>query len=164
MNQTIIPTLTGAELLAKVNAMRETNATNSEIAHACGYTRDNGNPAFTDFYTALIAAKFPDGIPVEDDAEADAKVIELAESYPMGAIEAFCDYWSTDDLESFEDAYQGEFESGADFAKDLVEGCYNCDALNLPYWVTVRIDWEDTWDNLRDDYIELNGYIFSLNW
>jgi antirestriction protein len=82
----------------------------------------------------------------------------------MGAIEAFCDYWSTDDLESFEDAYQGEFESGADFAKDLVEGCYNCDALNLPYWVTVRIDWEDTWDNLRDDYIELNGYIFSLNW
>ena len=164
MNQTIIPTLTGAELLTKVNAMREANATNSEIAHACGYTRDNGNPAFTDFYTALIAAKFPDGIPVEDDAEADAKVIELAESYPMGAIEAFCDYWSTDDLESFEEAYNGEWESGAEFAKDLVEGCYNCDALNLPYWVTVRIDWEDTWDNLRDDYIELDGFIFSLNW
>jgi hypothetical protein len=164
MNQTVISTLTGAELLAKVNAMRETNATNSEIAHACGYTKPNGIPAFTDFYTALIAAKFPDGIPVEDDAEADAKVIELAESYPMGAIEAFCDYWSTDDLEHFEDAYQGEFESGAEFAKDLVEGCYDCDALNLPYWVTVRIDWEDTWDNLRDDYVELDGYIFSQNW
>jgi hypothetical protein len=161
MNQTVISTLTGAELLAKVNAMRETNATNSEIAHACGYTRDNGNPAFTDFYTALIAAKFPDGIPVEDDAEADAKVIELAESYPMGAIEAFCDYWSTDDLEHFEDAYQGEFESGAEFTKDLVEGCYGV-PRDMPYWV--EYDWAATWDNLCHDYVEVNGFIFSLNW
>ena len=156
-----VPTLTGEVLLAKVAELREVNATNSEIAHACGYTRENGNPAFVEFYSALLDAKYPDGVPVEDDAEADAKVIELAESYPMGAIEAFCDYWSADDLECFEEAYNGEWESGAEFAKDFVEGGYGV-PRDLPYWV--EFDWEATWQNLREDFIELNGFIFSLNW
>lgn len=162
MNQTTIPTLTGDDLLAKINAMRETNATNSEIAHACGYTKPDGNPAFVEFYTALIAAKgFNE--PTEDPEMSELEA-ELRERHGDNAVDAFCEYWSIDDLEYFEDAYNGEWESGAAFAQDLVEGSYNCDALNLPYWVTVRIDWEDTWDNLRDDYIELDGFIFSLNW
>jgi hypothetical protein len=161
-NETTMP-LTGDALLTKVAEMREVNATNTEIALACNYIKPNGNPAFTDFYTALIAAKFPDGIPVEDDAdaEAEAKVIELAESYPMGAIEAFCDYWSADDLEYFEEAYNGEWESGAEFAKDFAEGGYGV-PRDMPYWV--EFDWEATWQNLREDFIELNGFIFSLNW
>ena len=160
-----VPTLTGDELLAKIEEMRAIPATNSEIAHACGYTKPNGNPAFVEFYTAMIKAKGLDQyVKDEPEFEVGSKAAELAESYPKEAIQAFCDYWSADDLEHFEDAYHGEFESGAEFAKDLVEGCYDCDASNLPYWVTVRFDWEDTWDNLRDDYIELDGFIFSLHW
>jgi hypothetical protein len=160
-----VPTLTGDELLAKIEEMRAIPATNSEIAHACGYTKENGNPAFVEFYTAMIKAKGLDQyVKDEPTFEEGSLAFELAKSYPAEAIQAFCDYWDVDDLERFEDAYQGEFESGADFAKDLVEGCYDCDALNLPYWVTVRFDWEDTWDNLRDDYIELDGFIFSLHW
>jgi hypothetical protein len=160
-----VPTLTGDELLTKIAEMREVNATNSDIAHACGYTKPNGNPAFVEFYTAMIAAKGPDFLKDDEVTFEEGSLAEkLAENYPKEAIQAFCDYWSADDLEYFEDAYQGDFESGAEFAKDLVEGCYDCDALNLPSWVTVRFDWEDTWDNLRDDYIELDGYVFNLNW
>lgn len=162
MTQTIIPTLTGDDLLAKIAEMREVNATNSEIAHACGYTKPNGNPAFVEFYTALIDAK---GLnePTEDPEMSELEA-ELRERHGDNAVDAFCEYWSVDDLEYFEDAYNGEWGSGAAFAQDLVEGCYNCDALNLPYWVAVRINWEDTWDNLSHDYMEVNGFIFSLNW
>jgi antirestriction protein len=160
-----VPTLTGDELLTKIAEMREVNATNSDIAHACGYTKPNGNPAFVEFYTAMIDAKGPDFLKDDEVTFEEGSLAEkLAETYPAEAIQAFCDYWSADDLEYFEDAYHGEWESGADFAKDLVEGCYDCDALNLPYWVTVRFDWEETWDNLQHDYIELDGFIFSLHW
>jgi hypothetical protein len=29
----------------------------------------------------------------------------------------------------------------------------------LPYYISV--DWEHTWNNLRDEFSEENGYIFS---
>jgi antirestriction protein len=165
MNKETTMPLTGDALLTKIAQMREVNASNTEIALACNYIKDNGNPAFVEFYTAMIKAKGLDQyVKDEPEFEVGSKAAELAENYPKEAIQAFCDYWDVDDLEYFTDAYQGEFESGADFAKDLVESCYDCDALNLPYWVTVRFDWEDTWDNLRDDYIELDGFIFSLHW
>lgn len=162
MNQTIIPTLTGAELLAKIAEMREVNATNTEIAHACGYTKPNGNPAFVEFYTAMIDAKGPDFLK-EDEVtfEEGSLAEELAKRYPAEAIQAFCDYWSADDLEWFEDAYVGEYESGAEFAKDFVEGCYGV-PRDLPYWV--EFDWEATWQNLRHDYIELDGFYFNQTW
>ena len=156
-----VPTLTGEALLTKVNAMREVNATNTEIAHACGYTKDNGNPAFVDFYTALLEAKFPEGLPVEDDFEEGSKAAELAESYPAEAIQTFIDYWGEDDLDGFEDAYHGDFGSGAEFAKDLIENSYGV-PRDLPYWV--EFDWEATWQNLSEDFVELDGFIFSLNW
>ena len=158
------PTLTGDELLTKIYAMREANASNSEIAHACGYTKPNGNPAFVEFYTAMIDAKGLNVATPDPEFEEGSQAAKLAETYPPEAIQAFIDYWTEDDLDGFEEAYQGEYESGAEFAKELVEGCYDCEVLNLPYWVTVKIDWEDTWDNLRHDYIELDGFIFSQNW
>jgi hypothetical protein len=152
--------LTGDALIAKVNELREANATNSEIAHACGYTRDNGKPAFTEFYTALIEAK---GLnePTEDPEMSELEA-ELRERHGDSAVDAFCDYWVGADLEHFEDVYLGEWGSGAKFIEDYVDGCYGA-PQNQPYWVV--IDWEATWENLRgDDFIELDGYIFSLNW
>jgi hypothetical protein len=161
-----LPTLTGDELLTKIAEMQQAGANRTEIAHACGYTKDNGIPAFTDFYTAMIKAKGLDSYLIEDlTFEEGTLAAELAERYSQEAVEAFYEYWDVEDLEHFEDAFQGQYESGADFAKELVEGCYDYETLNnLPYWVTVKIDWEDTWDNLSDDFVEVDGFIFNRNW
>ena len=148
--------LKGQELLTKIEAMREVNATNSEIAHACGYTKPNGTPDFVEFYTAMIDAK---GLnePTEDPEMSEHEA-ELRERFGDDAVDAFIDYWSIDDLEFFEDAYQSP-ERPEDFARNLVEGCYG---LDLPSFV--EIDWSATWENLRHDFIELDGHIFNQNW
>ena len=81
----------------------------------------------------------------------------LLTEYDSEAIEEFIEYFGEENLESFDDAYQGEM-SGAEFAEQLVTDCY---CLDVPAFVS--IDWEDTWDNLRYDYTELSGHIFCLN-
>ena len=67
------------------------------------------------------------------------------------------------DIENFEDMYQGQYESGAEFAEQI---CQDCGYIsnNIPHWIV--IDWERTWEaNLRHDYIELGeGHIFSANY
>jgi hypothetical protein len=48
--------------------------------------------------------------------------------------------------------------SGAEFAQQLVTDCY---CLDIPAFVC--IDWEETWEELRYDFTELSGHIFSQN-
>jgi hypothetical protein len=149
--------LTGDSLLAKI-AELDCTLTATQRVIACGYQRDNGKCDYVDFYTALIEAKglnVPTEDPEMDDTEAD-----LRERFSDEAVDAFIEVWSVDDLENFEDAYQGEYESGAKFAQELVEGCYGL--LDIPSFVS--IDWADTWENLRYDYCEEDGFIFSTNW
>ena len=69
-------------------------------------------------------------------------------------------------VEQFEDAYAGDYSSGADFAEQLCDDCgYLCET-NLPSWIVNHIDWQAVWDcELRHDYctIEYDGvtYFFS---
>ena len=156
--------LKGEELLAKVTEIREDVANaarvipQSEIVIACGYVKENGKPDFTAFYTELIEAK---GLnePTEDPEMSDTEA-ELREIYGEDAVDAFIEIWGVDDLKYFDDAYCGEFESGAKFAEDLVTGNFGID--NLPTFV--EINWEATWENLRYDYYEQDGFIFNANW
>ena len=162
------PSLTGDALLAKVAEIDDTAARYSTVisasdkVRACGYTKEDGKLDYVSFYEALIEAK---GILLKDytpQFEEGSVAETLAETYPAEAIQAFIDYFGEGDLteENFEVAYHGEFESGAEFAKDFVEGCYGDNAH--PWWVVT--DWEATWNNLSDDFIELEGYIFSTQW
>ena len=47
-------------------------------------------------------------------------------------IEAFIELYGEENVGSFEDAYQGEYESGAHFAESLVSDCY---CLDIPAFV-----------------------------
>ena len=156
--------LTGDALLERIQVVIENAnvlrivATPTAKAEACGYTTEDGKVDYVAFYTALIEAKGlnePTEDPEMDDTEA-----ELREQFGDGAVDAFLEIWDVDDLEHFEDAYQGEYESGARFAQELVEDCFGI--RDLPPFVS--IDWADTWDNLRYDYCEEDGFIFSTNW
>ena len=155
--------LKGTELLDTIRSME--TASRTEQCLACGYVRENGKPAFTDFYTAILDARGitinesePEEIKAED-SDYQEQINELLEDYPADAIRAFIELYGEDDLDRFTDSYQGEM-SGADFAEQLVTDCY---CLDLPGFV--EVDWQETWENLeRHDYSEQDGFIFSECW
>lgn len=72
------------------------------------------------------------------------------------AIEAFVEEFGINDIDRFEDAYYGEYDSEAEFAEHYTTDCY---PMDMPEWVVV--DWQATWDNeLSDDFTYNNGYVF----
>ena len=86
---------------------------------------------------------------------------QAVHEYDQETVDAFLECFDLMDVEHLNDAYHGQFRSGAEFAENLVSDCGYVQS-DLPYWI--EIDWEKTWDNLSYDYSECNGFIFSNNW
>ena len=158
--------LTGTALKNTVAAMQAEGKKPSEIAIACGYCTVEGSNTkihFTDFYMALLEVKGDSVDDIEEEtieaenSDNQEAINEALEDYPADGIRAFIEYFGEDCISDISDSYQGEM-SGAEFAEQLVSDCYS---LDIPSFVSV--DWEDTWDNLRHDYIEQDGYIFCVN-
>ena len=85
----------------------------------------------------------------------------MVEEYDQETVDAFLEVFDMMDVEHLNDAYYGRYDSGAEFAQNMVSDMgYVHD--DLPYWI--EIDWEKTWDNLSYDYSESNGFIFTNNW
>ena len=86
----------------------------------------------------------------------------LCEDYGQNLVDEFIEDFDLSTIENFEDMYQGQYDSGADFAEQIASDCgYVKD--NLPSWI--EINWEKTWDNLSYDYTELlGGHIFNNNY
>ena len=85
----------------------------------------------------------------------------ICEDYGKELVDAYVEIYYTNGIEHFEDAYQGEYRSGADFAERT---CYDLGYFSkeIPTWI--KIDWEKTWDNLSYDYTEIDGHIFNNNY
>lgn len=155
--------LKGQELLTKVNEMREAGESASAIARACGYSsmRENGTERFhfDEFYTELLTAQGKIKQMIEDtieDEENEDVLRLIREGHSHDAIYTFIELHGEEYVESFPDSYQGEFQSGAEFAQYITEECYIM--RDVPSYVV--IDWEETWENLRDDYEFQDGYVF----
>ncbi len=93
----------------------------------------------------------------------------LCDDYSMELVDNFANHFDVDTIPHFEEMYQGQHETGANFAENI------CEELgyirDLPPWVAV--DWEKTWeDALSNDYVEIDcdmsdytyGHIFSNNY
>ena len=76
----------------------------------------------------------------------------LIDDYGQGLVDEYIEYYFLDAIDHFEDAYQGEYESGAEFAEQIVTDCGYINN-NIPSWV--EIDWQATWENLSYDYHEI---------
>ena len=87
--------------------------------------------------------------------------VELFDQYQIAAIDAFIELWSVEDLDHFQDAYYGEYRSGAEFAECFARDCGDIPS-ELPSWI--EIDWKESWRNLEFDFHEYDGYIFNANW
>ena len=88
----------------------------------------------------------------------------LCEDYGQNLVDEFIEDFDLSTIENFEDMYQGQYDSGADFAKQIATDCGYIKSYqgDLPSWI--EIDWEKTWDNLSYDYTEIDGHIFNNNY
>ena len=86
---------------------------------------------------------------------------DMVDDIGIGVVEAFLDVFDIESISSCRDAYQGCYESGAEFAQQLAEDC--CEVpREMSSWI--EIDWKASWDNLDYDYVECSGgHIFSQN-
>tara|TARA_B100000941_G_scaffold55401_1_gene35899 strand:- start:302 stop:745 length:444 start_codon:yes stop_codon:yes gene_type:complete len=95
----------------------------------------------------------------------------LCEDYGTELVDNFAQEFDVDTVEHFEDMYEGQFETGKDFAE------YWCNevneaTMNLPDWLSV--DYDNIWETrLSNDYVEIDcnmedhtyGHIFkNLKW
>ena len=85
---------------------------------------------------------------------------KLCEDYGQNLVDEFANHFDVDTVEHFEEMYQGQYDSGAEFAEMIASDCGYV-SRDMPSWI--EIDWQKTWDNaLSYDYTELiGGHIFS---
>ena len=87
--------------------------------------------------------------------------LQAVDELNIDTVEAFLENFDIADISSCSDAFQGVYESGAEFAQQLAEDCCMV-PREMSGWI--EIDWKASWDNLDYDYTEGNGgHIFSQN-
>ena len=87
--------------------------------------------------------------------------VDMIDKVGSEVVEAFLENFDIADILSLEDFYQGQYNSGAEFAQQMAEDC--CEVpRGMSSWI--EIDWKASWDNLDYDYVECSdGHIFSQN-
>ena len=87
--------------------------------------------------------------------------LQAVDQYGEEVVESFLEIFDIESIGSLSDAYQGQYDSGADFAQNIAEDCGDV-PRNMSSWI--EIDWKASWDNLSYDYTEgSGGHIFSQN-
>ena len=87
--------------------------------------------------------------------------LQAVDEYNEEVVESFLEIFDIDSIGNLSESYQGQYDSGAEFAEQLAQDC--CEVpRNMSSWI--EIDWKASWDNLDYDYTEGNGgHIFSQN-
>ena len=85
---------------------------------------------------------------------------DMVDDIGIDVVSSFLNVFDIESVSSCRDAYQGCYESGAEFAQSIAEDCGEVGSNSS--WI--EIDWKASWDNLSYDYVESdNGHIFSQN-
>ena len=86
----------------------------------------------------------------------------LVDDYGQNLVDEFAEHYDVDSVEHFEDMYQGQYNSGGDFAEQIASDCGYV-SRDMPSWI--EIDWQKTWDNaLSYDYTQIGYAIFNDNY
>ena len=70
----------------------------------------------------------------------------LVDDYGQNLVDEFIEDFDVSTIENFEDMYQGQYDSGGQFAKSICQDCGDI-PRNIPSWIESAIDWEKVWDN-----------------
>ena len=84
----------------------------------------------------------------------------LVDEYGQNLVDEFIENYDVSTIENFEDMYQGQYDSGAEFAEQLAIDC-GMVSTGISW---VEIDWDKSWDNLSYDYTQIGYAIFSDNY
>ena len=87
--------------------------------------------------------------------------LQAVDQYGEEVVESFLEIFDIDSIGSLSESYQGQYDSGAEFAEQLARDCCDIRDEHISSWI--EIDWKASWDNLSYDYCEQDGYIFSQN-
>lgn len=91
--------------------------------------------------------------------------IEACEKHDKDAVDAFVAYADVNSLGSFEDCYQGKWDSEEDFAEHIVEECYFDDLNGVSDLIRNNIDWKGIARELfMCDYYFDDGHVFCHNY
>ena len=87
--------------------------------------------------------------------------LQAVDEYNEEVVESFLEIFNFEDIGNLSESYQGQYDSGAEFAEQLAQDC--CEVpREMSSWI--EIDWKASWDNLDYDYVECSGgHIFSQN-
>ena len=87
--------------------------------------------------------------------------LQAVDEYNEEVVESFLEIFDIESIGSLSESYQGQYDSGAEFAEQFAQDC--CEVpRDMSGWI--EIDWKASWDNLDYDYTEGNGgHIFSQN-
>ena len=58
-----------------------------------------------------------------------AEYCELCDDYGVSAVDDFLEWYSPEDLDNMNDAYAGVYDSKEDFAREIVNGCYDLEKM-----------------------------------
>ena len=88
--------------------------------------------------------------------------LQAVDQYGEEVVESFLEIFDIDSIGSLSESYQGQYDSGAEFAEQLARDCCDIRDEHISSWI--EIDWKASWDNLDYDYTEgSGGHIFSQN-
>lgn len=101
----------------------------------------------------------PDGLDIETNWDAIQEYLGLADE-EQEIMMAYAEATDCFDWSEVQDAYVGNFVSGAEFA-DYMAYELGYIPKDLPSWIATYIDWQAVWDcELYHDYFESNGHYF----
>ena len=120
-------------------------------------TVDKIEELIADSYALEDIVEFIDTNSEEDFRKYYQIYVEIGEEYSYGAVDAFIEEFGLHSLvgDNFQNSYQGQYDSKADYAESYVSDCY---VVDLPSFL--EIDWEASFNNL-DVVFSSNGYVFD---
>ena len=182
------PKLTGQALIDYVNKTEVSIKSKTYQCLGAGYVRENGSPAFVDFYEALLDAKKEAGLMTTNDQSDADWYDELSQPQRelYDAIEDMCpeftkfttdecdefmrelDCLGIENAEQFSNAYNSQYGGWRPEAEFAEEFAVYSGAIDEDSPVFFAVDWQRVWDNsLRYDFntIEFDGttYFFINN-
>lgn len=94
----------------------------------------------------------------EDFRDYYENYVSAGEDNGYEAVDAFIEEFGLDCVSSFEDSYQGRYDSESQFAEQF------CDDMGYVIPDFVEVDWQATFDRqLCYDYSFVDGYVFNKN-
>lgn len=101
---------------------------------------------------------YNEGLMDEDDFDHIKEYSELCDKYDVYAVDDYMEF--PDELDNFEEAYRGEWDNDEDFARHIVEECYDLEKTmgNLSQYFDYEAFGRDL--SMWDYNISANNHVF----